>query len=73
MLAYTKNVKDFAGVKDSFTEEKTKESIEEEKLAKIKVEKYEKEHPEKQEEIIEKVKIEEEKKEKKIVKTKPKK
>ena len=49
MLAYTQEVKDAAGVKDSFTEEKTDEVKKQEKEAKKIVDQFDEEHPEKEE------------------------
>ena len=46
MLAYTQDVKENAGVTDSYTEEKSENNIQEEEKAKKVIEKYESDHEE---------------------------
>ena len=53
MIAYTQNIKENAGVQDSFTEEKTESEKQEEIEAKKVVEKFEQTHQEKEKTVIE--------------------
>jgi len=53
MIAYTQNIKENAGVQDSFTEEKTESDKQEEIEAKKVVEQFEQTHQEKEKTVIE--------------------